>query len=235
MYKKRNANERGKSETDWLDSSHTFSFAEYYDLANMGFSDLRVINDDYVQPQMGFGLHPHNNMEILSVVLEGSLEHKDTMGNSEIIREGEIQKMTAGSGVFHSEYNPSKTDIVHFLQIWILPDRLNLRPHYETKAFDKEKMTNRLFLIASKEGKNGAFEINQDVSIYQAIIDKDMTINFDTSKSRKYWIQIALGEVKINTEIFKAGDGLAIMNESDYLEIKGIADKSNILLFDLRS
>lgn len=235
MYKIRNRNERGKSENEWLESFHTFSFADYYDLVNMGFSDLRVINDDVVQPLTGFGLHPHNNMEILSVVLSGSLEHKDSMGNTETIHAGEIQQMTAGLGIFHSEYNPSKTDTVHFLQIWILPDEMDLTPHYETKVFDEKKMKNNLLLIASKDGEEGAFQLNQDVKIYQSLIEKGKSVNFDTLRNRKYWIQIALGEVKVNSDILKEGDGLAIINESDFLEIKGIAENSNILLFDLRS
>ena len=153
MYKLRPSDKRGTTKNSWLDSKHTFSFADYYDINNMGFSDLRVINDDIVAPGQGFGLHPHSNMEIISIVLEGALEHKDSIGNVSVIKKGEVQKMSAGTGILHSEYNPSKVNPVHFLQIWIIPDKMNLKPYYEQKTFDLEKYSDELILIASQNGE----------------------------------------------------------------------------------
>ncbi|MFQ8625385.1 MAG: pirin family protein [Candidatus Gastranaerophilaceae bacterium] len=220
--------------SEWLNSRHTFSFGEYYDPNNMGFSDLRVINDDIVAPKKGFGLHPHNNMEILSIVLDGALEHKDSMRNVSIINKGEIQKMSAGSGVYHSEFNPSKTNHVHFLQIWILPDKKNIKPAYEQKFFNLEKSPNELILIASKTGIKNSIKINQDVKIYQCLLDLAKTVEFRVHSERKYWIQIAEGAVTINTIRFEAGDGIAITDENNLLQIQSEERKSNFLIFDLR-
>lgn len=234
MYKLRPKDARGATLSEWLNSRHTFSFGEYYDPNNMGFSDLRVINDDIVAPKKGFGLHPHNNMEILSIVLDGALEHKDSMRNVSIINKGEIQKMSAGSGVYHSEFNPSKTNHVHFLQIWILPDKKNIKPAYEQKFFNLEKSPNELILIASKTGIKNSIKINQDVKIYQCLLDLAKTVEFRVHSERKYWIQIAEGAVTINTIRFEAGDGIAITEENNLLQIQSEERKSNFLIFDLR-
>lgn len=234
MYKLRPKDARGATLSEWLNSRHTFSFGEYYDPNNMGFSDLRVINDDIVAPKKGFGLHPHNNMEILSIVLDGALEHKDSMRNVSIINKGEIQKMSAGSGVYHSEFNPSKTNHVHFLQIWILPDKKNIKPAYEQKFFNLEKSPNELILIASKTGIKNSIKINQDVKIYQCLLDLAKTVEFRVHSERKYWIQIAEGAITINTIRFEAGDGIAITDENNLLQIQSEERKSNFLIFDLR-
>lgn len=234
MYKLRSKDERGTTKTNWLDSKHTFSFANYYDLANMGFSDLRVINDDIVAPGTGFGLHSHDNMEILSVVLSGTLEHSDSMGNKTAINAGDIQKMSAGTGIYHSEMNPSKTQPVHFLQIWILPDTRNLKPYYEQKTFSRTKLLNNLHLIASKDELKGSLPINQDVNVYQCILEKEKIVNYTAKASRKIWIQAALGKIQVNSQILEAGDGYAIINENDEVSIKGLDKESNFLLFDLR-
>lgn len=234
MFKIRPKNERGKTKLDWLDSSHTFSFADYYDAEHMGFSDLRVINDDIVAPKGGFGLHPHANMEILSVVLSGSLEHKDSMGNISIIGAGDVQKMSAGTGVYHSEYNPSAEEPVHFLQIWILPDTNNLKPVYEQKNFNLQHKLNKLVLIASKNGRQGSLKINQNIEIYQTIVCESKSVTFNLDEIHKYWIQIALGVVDIDSNILEAGDGVALANETRKIEIKGIDKQSNILIFKLR-
>lgn len=234
MYKLRAREERGKTTTNWLDSYHTFSFAQYFDPFNMGFSDLRVINDDIVSPDGGFSLHPHSNMEIISVVLDGTLEHKDSTGEEQILKKGEVQVMTAGSGVIHSEFNPSSEESVHFLQIWILPNKKNLEPRYDQKAFPKEKMLNELCLIVSREGRDGSLMINQDALIYQSILETDKTIIYEMPKNRKFWIQVAKGAVEVNSNILEAGDGMSIVNEEGMLEIDGVDFESNFLLFDLR-
>ncbi len=234
MYKLRPKDARGTTLTNWLNSRHSFSFGDYYDPTNMGFSDLRVINDDIVAPGQGFGLHPHKNMEILSLVLEGSLEHKDSMGNASIINKGEVQKMSAGSGIYHSEFNPSKKNHVHFLQIWILPDKKDLRPYYEQKFFNIEKNRNELVLIASKTGIKNSIKISQDVKIYQCLLDYGKTVEFTINSERKYWIQIAEGAININSKRFDAGDGIAIIDENNLLQIQSVESISNFLIFDLR-
>ncbi len=235
MYKLRLREDRGKTITKWLKSAHTFSFAQYFDPFNMGFSDLRVINDDIVAPDGGFGLHPHANMEIISVVLQGQLEHKDSTGEEKILNAGDIQVMTAGSGVMHSEFNPSSENIVHFLQIWILPCKKNLNPSYEQKHFSKESMLNKLCLIVSDDARHGSLKINQDALIYQSVIEADKTIIYDMPENRKFWIQVAKGAIEVNSNILEAGDGISIVKESGLLEIEGVDMESNFLLFDLRN
>ncbi len=234
MYQIRHRNKRGKTILSWLDSSHTFSFAGYTDENYMGFSDLRVINEDYMTPGHGFELHSHSNMEIISIVLEGTLEHKDNMGNKEQLRRGEIQTMTAGTGVYHSEYNPSETETTHFLQIWILTDKNNADPDYAQKKFNAEEEPNKLHLIVSEYGEENSLTINQDAKVYQGIIEIGKNIYFEAHKNREYWIQIAEGTVKIKDKVLEAGDGLAISEEEENLSIEGIATKSNLLIFDLR-
>lgn len=235
MYKLRAREERGKTLTDWLDSSHSFSFAQYFDPFNMGFSDLRVINDDIVSPDGGFPPHPHANMEIISIVLSGELEHKDSMGESEILRPGQIQVMSAGSGITHSEFNPSSTNFLHFLQIWILPNKKNFEPSYQTKEFPENKMVNNLTLIVSGTGKNGSLKIHQDAEIYESILEADKTVLFDIPENRKLWIQVAKGAIEVNSNILEAGDGMSVVNEHGNLEITGVDFASTFLIFSLRN
>lgn len=235
MYKLRAREERGKTVTDWLKSAHTFSFAQYFDPFNMGFSDLRVINDDIVEPSGGFSLHPHANMEIISVVISGALEHKDSMGKSEILYPGQIQVMSAGSGIMHSEYNASAVSLLHFLQIWILPNKKNFEPSYETKDFPKEKMQNKLKLIVSGSGKDGSAKIHQDAEIYQCHLEADKSVFYDIPENRKIWIQVAQGAIEVNANILEAGDGMSIVNERGELEINGVDLESNFLIFNLRN
>lgn len=233
MFYLRKAIERGHTKTHWLDSYHTFSFGGYYHPNFMGFSDLRVINDDIVEPGEGFGTHPHDNMEIVSIVLSGALEHKDSMGNGSIIRPGEIQKMSAGSGITHSEFNPSPNEPVHFLQIWLLPSEEDIKPYYEQKKFAQQEMMNKLKLIVAPEGQDGAISIVQDARIFQSILTPGSKIKYQLNPMRKTYIHVAEGGIKIDSEIMSSGDGLAIAEESELLEIEGLADKSNILIFDL--
>ena len=235
MFKLRAREERGKTLTDWLDSSHSFSFAQYFDPFNMGFSDLRVINDDIVAPDGGFKLHPHANMEIISIILSGELEHKDSMGVSQILHPEHVQVMSAGSGIMHSEFNPSSVNFLHFLQIWILPHKKNFDPSYSSKEFSKDKMHNRLCLIVSGSGERGSLKIHQDAEVYQCIIDADKTVLYDLPENRKQWIQVAKGAIEVNSNILEAGDGMSIVNEHGELEITGVDDESNFVLFNLRN
>lgn len=234
MYKLRSSDKRGTTKNSWLNSKHTFSFADYYDINNMGFSDLRVINDDIVAPGQGFGLHPHSNMEIISIVLEGVLEHKDSIGNVSVIKKGEVQKMSAGTGILHSEYNPSKVNPVHFLQIWIIPDKMNLKPYYEQKTFNLEKYSDELILIASQNGETNSIKISQNVKVYQCLLNNNNTVEFTVKPNRKYWVQIAEGSADINTINLNEGDGLAFSQEDNLLRITSQKDNTNFLIFDLR-
>ncbi len=235
MFQLRPAAERGHTRIAWLDSWHTFSFGSYFDAMFMGFSDLRVINDDVVAPARGFGMHPHDNMEIISVVLSGGLEHTDSLGHGEILRPGEVQVMTAGSGIVHSEVNPSKTDPVHFLQIWILTGERGLQPYYEQRSFGKEKMLNRPCLIVSGSGRDNSLPINQDAEIFQTLLEAEKTIGFTLDKTRSYWLQIAQGAVTLNDHPLVAGDGVAIAGEQGNITVRGIDALSNFLFFDLRA
>lgn len=235
MYRLRPANQRGHTQIGWLDSYHTFSFGEYYDPRFMGFSDLRVINDDVVAPGMGFGMHPHANMEIVSIVLKGALEHKDSLGNGDILKPGDIQKMTAGSGITHSEYNPSESDPVHFLQIWIIPNMQDLKPSWEQKHFDRKIMTNQMTLLVSPDARDGSMEIHQDAEIWQVLLEENKTTGFDVDNKRKVWIQIAEGSVTVNDHPLVAGDGLAISDENTNIQLRGIDKLSNIIVFNLQA
>ena len=234
MYILRPKENRGKTKTKWLKSRHTFSFAEYLDFNNMGFGDLRVINDDYVAPGYGFDIHKHENMEIISIVLEGELEHKDNMGNGSVIKRGEIQRISAGSGVMHTETNLSGYQEVHFLQIWVLPDVENIKPEYEQKKFDLEKMKNKLCLIVSNNGRDGSLTMHQDIEIFQTIIESEQNVKYKVQKGRKVWIHVAEGSVEIKSELMEGGDGMAIWDEEDYIHINGIDKESNVLMFNLR-
>lgn len=224
-------NARGRAQTGWLDSYHTFSFGSFYDPNRMGFRSLRVINDDRVVPGAGFSTHGHRDMEILTYVLEGAIEHKDSLGNGSVIRPGEAQIMSAGTGIMHSEYNHSKTDPVHFLQIWILPDKQGLQPRYEQKAFTLEERRGNLRLIAAKDGRNGAVTIHQDVDLYTSVLSPDDVVNYHVKPNRYAWLQIAQGVATLNGEELRAGDGVQISGE-EQLEISTNIG-AEILLFDL--
>lgn len=227
----RRAHERGHANHGWLDTYHTFSFADYFDPRHMGFSVLRVINDDTVAPGMGFGTHPHADMEIVSVVLEGALSHRDSMGNSSVIRPGEVQRMSAGTGVRHSEFNPSSDEPVHFFQIWILPDRKGLPPGYEQKAFREAEKRGKLRLVASADGRDGSVTIHQDASLYQALVTAGESLTQALTAARKYYLHVARGSVVLNGERMAAGDGAQLVDETE-LRLES-QDSGEVLLFDL--
>jgi redox-sensitive bicupin YhaK (pirin superfamily) len=210
----RPSRERGHAEHGWLDSRHTFSFADYHDPKHMGFRALRVINEDRVAPGKGFGTHPHRDMEIVSYVLEGALEHKDSMGTGSVIRPGDVQRMTAGTGVTHSEFNASKSEPVHFLQIWILPARAGLRPGYEQKNFSAAEKTNRLCLVAAHDGREGAITIHQDAELYAALLDAGASVSHPLAKGRHAWVQVTRGAVELGGHVLSAGDGAALVDEA---------------------
>jgi redox-sensitive bicupin YhaK (pirin superfamily) len=231
----RKAEERGRSRTDWLDSRHTFSFADYYDPKHMGFGKLRVINDDVVNPGHGFGKHPHRDMEILSYVLEGSLEHGDSMGNGSVIRPGDVQRMSAGTGVVHSEANPSKSERVRFLQIWIEPERRGLPPGYEQKRFDESERRGRLRLVASRDGRDGSVTVHQDVSLYAGLLGAGERASIAIAAGRRAWVQVARGSVVVNGQTLGQGDGAGIEIEGPgerEVSVEG-RDTSEVLVFDL--
>jgi len=230
----RRAAERGHAEHGWLDSYHTFSFADYYDEKHMGFRALRVINEDRVAPGQGFGTHGHQNMEIVSYVLEGALEHKDSIGTGSIIRPGDVQRMTAGTGVRHSEFNASRDETVHFLQIWIVPDKAGHTPSYEQKAFSAEEKQGRLRLVASRDGREGSVTIHQDASIYAGVFREGERASFTLPAGRHAWVHVAKGTARVNGELLRAGDAAAI-DDAGAIEIAGQAgqDGGEVLLFDL--
>jgi redox-sensitive bicupin YhaK (pirin superfamily) len=231
MIRIRPAEARGTSRLDWLDSKHTFSFADYVDPKQMGFRTLRVINEDRVAPAKGFGTHPHRDMEIVSYVLEGAIEHKDSMGNGSVIQPGDVQRMTAGTGVMHSEFNPSPTEPVHFLQIWIQPERRNLEPGYEQKRFPESERQGRLRLVASPDGAGGSLTIHQDAKIFSALLKPGERVAYALPAGRHAWVQLARGSLAVNGEALEAGDGAAIDDESEIaLTAK---NASELLLFDL--
>jgi quercetin 2,3-dioxygenase len=227
----RKSEERGKANHGWLNSFHTFSFANYYDPAHMGFRSLRVINEDRVAPSRGFGAHSHRDMEIISYVLEGALEHKDSMGNSSVIRPGEVQIMSAGTGVTHSEYNHSDTDLVHFLQIWILPNQQGHKPRYEQKMFSDDEKLSQMRLIVSPDGRDGSVTIHQDVNIYATLLDAGQEVDYSMKPNRHAWVQVAKGSVMFNERLLNPGDGVAF-SEMGSLKLVG-KERSEVLLFDL--
>ncbi len=229
----RPAEERGHFDHGWLQTSHTFSFADYYDPKHTHFRELRVINEDFVQPGYGFGTHPHRDMEIITYVLQGGLAHKDSMGNGSTIRPGDVQRMSAGTGVLHSEYNHSKDELVHLLQIWIFPEKKNLEPSYEQKTFSDADKLNRLRLVASRDGREGSVTIHQDASIYGSVLEDGKTVRHQLAPGRHAWLQVARGSVKLNGRTLNPGDGAAVDDETS-IEITGAGDSpAEILLFDL--
>jgi quercetin 2,3-dioxygenase len=227
----RPSEERAKSNHGWLESRHTFSFADYHDRRHMGFGALRVINEDRVAPGAGFGTHPHRDMEIISYVLEGALEHKDSIGTGSVIRPGDVQRMTAGTGVRHSEYNASKTEPVHFLQIWIIPDTVGLEPGYEQKSFPVEERTNRLRLVASRDGREGSLTVHQDVNLFAAVLTPDAKARLSLPKDRHVWVQVVRGDATANGQELAEGDGAAIFDQQE-IEFAS-AGGGEILVFDL--
>jgi quercetin 2,3-dioxygenase len=226
----RQANDRGHFDHGWLNTFHTFSFADYHDRDFMGFRALRVINEDRVAPGQGFGAHRHRDMEIVSWVLEGALAHQDSMGNSGVIRPGDVQRMSAGTGVQHSEFNASKTEPVHFLQIWILPKRNGTPPGYEQKTFPRETSRGRLCLVGSPDGRDGSVTIGQDVELYSSALDPGQEVRHPLAPGRHAWLQVARGEVDLNSNALRAGDGASVTGERE-LRITGKG--SELLLFDL--
>jgi len=226
----RKSQDRGHFNLDWLDSYHTFSFDTYYDPNHMGFRTLRVINQDRVQAGAGFPLHPHRNMEILSFVLEGALRHKDNLGHEEIIRAGEVQRISAGTGVMHSEFNPSDTDEVHFLQIWILPEEKGLKPSYEKKQFEP-KDHNSLRLLASRDGRDGSAVVRQDIALYTGEVEAGNTVEYNLPEGRHAWIQVLAGELELRGRRLEAGDGAAV-SEVQVLSLSA-PNEAKFILFDL--
>jgi quercetin 2,3-dioxygenase len=227
----RRAADRGHFNHGWLDTYHTFSFSSYYDPDHMGFRALRVINDDRVDAGNGFPTHPHRDMEIITYVLEGALEHKDSMGTGSIIRPGDVQRMSAGTGVTHSEFNPSKKDPVHLLQIWILPGQTGSRPSYEQKAFSDEEKRGKLRLIASMDGRDGSVTVHQDVALYATKLDAGESVEHELKPERHAWLHVARGSVALNGQTLSAGDGAAVSSETKLvLTASGPAEA---LLFDL--
>jgi redox-sensitive bicupin YhaK (pirin superfamily) len=231
MIRIRRANERGHADYGWLNTYHTFSFAGYYDPAHVGFRSLRVMNEDRVAPGKGFGTHAHDNMEIVSYVLDGALEHNDSMGNGEVLRPGEFQRITAGTGISHSEFNPSIEEPTHFYQIWLLPAAIGLSASYEQKRFEDSEMRNALRLVASPVGDNGALTIHQDARIYLSRLDAEASVQFQIPEGRHAWLQVLRGSVTINAQAMDASDGAAVSEESD-LQIAATTE-AEFMLFDL--
>lgn len=231
MIKIRKAGERGHAEHGWLDSWHTFSFADYYDPEQMGFRSLRVINDDTVAGGGGFGMHPHRDMEIISYVLQGALRHQDSLGNSAVMKAGEVQRISAGKGVLHSEFNDSPRDPVHFLQIWIQPDQRGAQPSYAERSF-ADASPGAWHLIASKNGKEQSLPINQDADVWLAKLTGQETLNHQFAAGRGGWLQVAEGAVQLNGETLTAGDGAAVTQETQ-IKVAATGQPAQVLLFDL--
>ncbi|BDG03062.1 pirin family protein [Anaeromyxobacter oryzae] len=229
----RKADERGHFDHGWLDTRHTFSFADYHDDAHMGFRALRVINEDRVTPGEGFGRHGHRDMEILSYVLSGALAHQDSTGGGGVLRPGEVQRMSAGTGVMHSEFNGSKEEPVHFLQIWLLPDRAGHAPSYEQKAYPEAERRGRLRLVASPDGAEGSTTIHQDARVYATLLAPGEAVTLPLARGRHAWVQVARGEVDLNGRLLRAGDGAALSDEPAVgLGGKG-SGVAEVLVFDL--
>ena len=227
----RHGEDRGRVVLDWLDSRHSFSFGHYYDPKHMGFRALRVINDDRVSPGGGFATHPHRDMEIITYVLDGTLEHADSLGNGSVIRAGEVQRMTAGTGVTHSEFNHSQVAPVHLLQIWILPAEKGLAPSYEQRAFAPEEKRGGLTLVAARDGRDGALTVHQDAEIYAALLDAGKSVSHHLAAGRHAWLHLAHGAVVLNGHALTEGDGAAVSDE-EVLAISAETD-AKLLLFDL--
>lgn len=231
MIQIRRSNERGFADHGWLQARHTFSFADYHHPDHRRFRSLRVMNEDRIAPGRGFGTHPHQDMEIVTYVLEGALEHRDSMGNGEVLRPGEFQRMSAGTGITHSEFNPSDTDPTHLYQIWLLPERKGIEPSYEQKQFDDSGMANQLRLVASPNAEAGSLKIHQDAHIYLAKIDTGRQVTHNLSEGRHAWLQVLRGDITLNDTVLVTGDGAAVSSETS-LSVKATAS-AEIMLFDL--
>lgn len=231
MIVRRPANERGRTNIGWLDSWHSFSFGDYYDPAHVEFRSLRVLNDDRVAAGQGFGMHPHRDMEIITYMVSGALEHKDSLGTGSVIRPGEVQRMSAGTGIRHSEFNPSPTEPAHLLQIWLMPERRGLTPGYEQKAFPESERRNRWRLVASRDGRDGSVTIHQDAAMYVTSLDAGKEVNHPLARGRHAWLQVVRGAVTLNGQPLQAGDGAAVSDE------KALAvtatEAAEVVLFDL--
>lgn len=231
MIQIRPASARGHTQIGWLDSHHTFSFGEYHDPRQMGFRSLRVLNDDHVIAGAGFGTHSHRDMEIISYVLEGALAHKDSIGTGSVIRPGDLQRMSAGTGIQHSEFNASRTEPVHFLQVWIMPDTVGLAPSYEQTTFPRETRLNRFCLIADRQGTDGAVTVHQDMRLYGALIEPGQTVAQVLAPTRYHWLHVASGSVSLFGHALGAGDGAALSDESGITLTTAIGGE--VMLFDL--
>jgi redox-sensitive bicupin YhaK (pirin superfamily) len=227
----RRANERGHADHGWLNTYHTFSFSSYRDPKHVHFRALRVMNEDFVQPGQGFGTHPHDNMEIVTYVLEGALEHRDSMGNGEVLRPGEFQRMSAGTGITHSEFNPSADEPVHLYQIWLFPEEKGIEPSYEQKRFDETERHNQLRLVASRDAAEGSLRIHQDARIYLSSLDRGQSVSHTINAGRHAWLQVLRGAVSLNGQELQTGDGAAVSEESS-LTIAADGD-AEVMLFDL--
>jgi quercetin 2,3-dioxygenase len=227
----RRSSERGQADHGWLRSFHTFSFADYYQPEHMGFGALRVINEDRVAPGKGFGTHSHRDMEIISYVLDGELEHRDNMGNGSIIRPGDVQRMSAGTGVAHSEHNGSRDQLVHFLQIWIVPEKRGITPGYQQKAFPEPERQGRLRLVASRDGRDGSVIVHQDVNLYATLLGADEQVRYEVPATRRAWIHVARGSVALDGTRLEAGDAAAV-SDAGAVDIVG-KDAAEVLVFDL--
>jgi len=227
----RPAQKRGHADHGWLDSFHSFSFANYYDPSHMGFRALRVINEDRVAQGQGFGAHPHRDMEIISYVLDGALQHKDSMGTGSVIRPGDVQRMSAGTGVVHSEFNASKTDAVHFLQIWIIPDKRGITPSYEQKTFSTEEKQGRLRVVASPDGREGSVTIHADTVVYAGLFGEGQSSELPLRPGRHAWVQVVRGRARVNGRELQSGDGVALSDEAS-VQLEGM-DAGELLVFDL--
>lgn len=232
MIRIRPANERGSANFGWLDTRHSFSFSNYYDPRHMGFGPLRVINEDKISPSQGFGTHGHRDMEILTYVLKGALKHEDSLGNGSIIRPGDVQRMSAGTGIMHSEFNASETDPVHLLQIWLLPAINSINPGYEQIYIDPDEKRGRLRLIGSQDGRDGSVTIHQDVSLYSAVLGDRDQVTHALAEGRITWLQVAQGSVELNGQALTAGDGAAVQDLQD-LTLASTAPETEFLLFDM--
>jgi len=231
MIEIRKSQERGHANHGWLDSYHSFSFADYYDPTHMGYSVLRVINEDVIAPAKGFGKHPHRDMEIITYMLQGALRHEDSLGNGSVIKAGDVQRMTAGTGIVHSEFNASDTEPAHLLQIWLLPERDNIQPGYEEKHFDTAQKQGRWCLLASHDGREGSIKIHQDIALYATLLAKDERLDYDMGAGRNLYLQVARGSVNLNGETLVAGDAAKI-DTQQAVAVEGL-ETAEILLFDL--
>ncbi|NIL95278.1 MAG: pirin family protein [Woeseiaceae bacterium] len=225
------SDDRGAADHGWLQSRHTFSFADYYNPKMMGFAKLRVVNEDWIEPGQGFGTHPHQDMEIVTYMIDGALEHKDSMGNGSVIRPGELQRMTAGTGVFHSEFNHSNEEQAHLLQIWILPERNGLEPGYEQKLFPSEEKRSRWRLVGSRDGREGSLTIHQDVNLLASELEQGEEISYDFDGRRRGFMQVVRGAIEVDGETLEAGDALATQDQESFaVRAKNPAE---LLLFDM--